>query len=281
MGNTYAQWNVGANKITTLSNVGIGTNNPSSQLDIGIHLSTDIYGIRLNYPALPQNSINVNRELLSLRGAGSTHFVVTRKGVSINTNDPLAQHVKLHVKGGFALIDGNQASLLFDKNSTSVYGQWGIEYDISSSLSGLNFWKPHGSTHNLQNYRMFLADNGQIGMGVDPSEFTDFNTHGYRLHVKNGIITEKVRVELIASWPDFVFDDNYKLRTLDEVEKFLTKNHHLPGIPSEKEMVSKGLDVAEMDALLLQKIEELTLYMIELKKENDDLKKSFIHSKTK
>lgn len=91
---------------------------------------------------------------------------------------------------------------------------------------------------------------------------------GYGLYVDHGIITEKVKVAVKngSEWSDFVFEDDYKLRTLAEVEEFINENKHLPGVPSADDMVDNGLNVAEMDAMLLQKIEELTLYVIELEK---------------
>jgi len=97
---------------------------------------------------------------------------------------------------------------------------------------------------------------------------TPFPT-GYSIYAQNGILTEKakVAVKTTSNWSDFVFDKNYKLRPLSELESFINKNHHLPEIPSAEEVVKEGLDVAQMDAKLLQKIEELTLYMIEMKKE--------------
>jgi hypothetical protein len=70
-----------------------------------------------------------------------------------------------------------------------------------------------------------------------------------------------------------VFADAYQLRSLGEVEAFINKNKHLPDVPSAIEVVEKGVDLGKMDALLLQKIEELTLYMIELKKSNEQLRK--------
>lgn len=97
---------------------------------------------------------------------------------------------------------------------------------------------------------------------------------GYNLYVKQGILTEKLKVAVAgqANWSDFVFDKNYKLKSLSEVELFIQKNKHLPDVPSADEVVKDGIDVANMDAKLLQKIEELTLYMIEMKKENETLK---------
>jgi hypothetical protein len=72
--------------------------------------------------------------------------------------------------------------------------------------------------------------------------------------------------------PDFVFNSDYKLKSLYEVENFINLNKHLPDVPSEKEVTANGLNLGDMNATLLQKVEELTLYMIDLKKENDALK---------
>ncbi len=98
---------------------------------------------------------------------------------------------------------------------------------------------------------------------------------GYRLYVEDGILTERVKVALegTADWADYVFAPDYKLRPLGEVASFIEENGHLPGVPSAEQVVSEGLDLAKMDALLLEKIEEMTLYMIELKKENEELRR--------
>lgn len=71
---------------------------------------------------------------------------------------------------------------------------------------------------------------------------------------------------------DFVFDETYQLETLENVEIYVRKNKHLSGVPSASQQASEGVDVAEMNNILLQKVEELTLYMIELKKEIEFLK---------
>lgn len=94
---------------------------------------------------------------------------------------------------------------------------------------------------------------------------------GYQLYVADGILTEKVKVAVknSADWSDYVFAPTYTLRPLEDVEQFVKTNKHLPGVPSATEVVESGIDVAKMDAKLLEKIEELTLYMIEMKKENE------------
>ena len=97
---------------------------------------------------------------------------------------------------------------------------------------------------------------------------------GYRLYVHDGILTEKVKVAVknTVDWADYVFADNYPLSKLADVEAFVKQNKHLPNVPSAQEMTTQGLDVAKMDAKLLEKIEELTLYLIGLNKEVQDLK---------
>lgn len=81
-------------------------------------------------------------------------------------------------------------------------------------------------------------------------------------------------VKLQSNWPDYVFEPDYKLLGLDELRAFIKQHKHLPEIPSAKEVEENGVSVGEMNALLLKKIEELTLHMIELKGEIDSLKKN-------
>ncbi len=115
---------------------------------------------------------------------------------------------------------------------------------------------------------------------------------GYRLYVADGVLTEKVKVAVKSTndWSDRVFDASYRLRSLNEVDTYIQQNKHLPGVPSAEEVVKEGVDVGQMQAKLLEKVEELTLYVIELKKQNDALTKksrqleqriSRIHGKTR
>jgi hypothetical protein len=98
---------------------------------------------------------------------------------------------------------------------------------------------------------------------------------GYKLYVEEGILTEKVKVAVASSpaWADYVFANDYKLKPLSEVEAYVKENKHLPNIPSASELVKDGLNLGEMQALQMKKIEELTLYLIEMKKEIDTMKK--------
>ncbi len=96
---------------------------------------------------------------------------------------------------------------------------------------------------------------------------------GYRLYVKDGILTEKVKVATVgtADWADYVFDENYHLNSTKDVEEFIEANQHLPNVPSAKEVNENGFDLAKMDATLLRQIEELWLHVIELNKEKENL----------
>lgn len=106
--------------------------------------------------------------------------------------------------------------------------------------------------------------NGNVAIGTS---FTGFPTGNYNLFVEGGIISNEVRVLTKALWYDFVFAPDYQLRPLSEVEQFIKQNRHLPDIPTAEEVAKEGIDVGEMNAKLLLKIEELTLYTIELEKQ--------------
>lgn len=97
---------------------------------------------------------------------------------------------------------------------------------------------------------------------------------GYRLFVEDGIITEKLKVAIPSTehWMDKVFDNDYRLISIAELRSYVSINCHLPGVPSAESVVTAGLDVAEFSAILLSKIEELTLYIIELNHEIENIK---------
>jgi hypothetical protein len=97
----------------------------------------------------------------------------------------------------------------------------------------------------------------------------------YKMAVGGGILTEKIRVATNGTtfWADYVFEPNFKLRSLSEVAKYIKLNKHLPDIPSTAEVTQNGIDLAETQALLLQKVEELTLYVIEQDKQIKKLEK--------
>ncbi len=121
----------------------------------------------------------------------------------------------------------------------------------------------------LSNERMIIRNDGKVGIG-NPVSYPA----GYSLYVGTGIITEKLKIAQGASaeWMDKVFDSDYKLRSLIELEEFISINKHLPEIPTTKEVQKDGIDVGSIEAKLLQKVEELTLYVIQISNENNALR---------
>ncbi|SUP53545.1 Uncharacterised protein [Weeksella virosa] len=125
---------------------------------------------------------------------------------------------------------------------------------------------------------MSVYSTGKITMGTDK-----YDLSGYRLFVKDGIKTERLKVEVASAnqWADHVFNDDYNLMPLNEVKTFINTNKHLPNIPSAKDVVADGgIEQGELNAKLLEKIEELTLHLIQqnekielLQKELEMLKK--------
>jgi hypothetical protein len=107
---------------------------------------------------------------------------------------------------------------------------------------------------------------GSVGIG------TTAPPTGYKLAVNGNVIATAVTVKLLADWPDYVFKKDYQLPTLNQVKDYIDKNHHLPDMPSEKEVTVNGLNLGEMNKLLTKKVEELTLYLIEKDKEIQVLK---------
>jgi hypothetical protein len=102
---------------------------------------------------------------------------------------------------------------------------------------------------------------------------------GYKLSVDGNIATEEVRVQNSVAWPDYVFEQDYNLRSFETLKAFLKTNKHLPEVPSAKEINSNGIQLGEMQAVLLKKIEELTLYIIELEERTQQLEAQIAHPK--
>jgi hypothetical protein len=141
-----------------------------------------------------------------------------------------------------------------------------VAYEVSGQavnttiLSNIQDYIPNmDETHFVNN---FLVMGNNVGIGTTaPDE---------KLTVKGKIHTQEVRVDMAGPLvPDYVFASDYKLKSLQEVEAYIKQNNHLPEIPSAQEIEKNSLMLAEMNMGLLKKIEELTFYMIEMKKEND------------
>lgn len=114
---------------------------------------------------------------------------------------------------------------------------------------------------------MTLTSDGKVGIGTT-------NPGTFKLAVEGKIGAREVKVTLQNPWPDYVFNNNYKLRSLYNLEQYIMANKHLPGMPSAEEVNKDGgIELGQMNAKLLEKIEELTLHLIELNKKVEKLEK--------
>ncbi|WP_396152125.1 beta strand repeat-containing protein [Flavobacterium sp.] len=164
-------------------------------------------------------------------------------------------------------------------------GKFPNEYELTTGFSTNYFWTQASNKNHFSNdvSNLNYAINplgGKVSIGTTninlDADCPDCNN--YRLFVAQGIRTEKVRVDIasVKGWADYVFAKDYSLMPLNDLEKFIKINGHLPNIPKAEEVVKEGIDLGAMDAKLLEKIEELTIHTIELNKKNEALEKEKI-----
>ncbi|WP_461630293.1 hypothetical protein [Labilibaculum euxinus] len=215
-------------------NVGIGTLTPRSRLDIGKSVGAN-NGLRVG------DYIELNeRETVNNAGIISFNAVIDDGDVSkfkpVWSGSSTASGMVLTMESGGC-------------SNLDFYGNtWGIDA-TACSLSEF--------THVMR-----LNVNGSVGIGTQ-------NTNGYKLAVNGKIRAKEIKVE--ANWADFVFEEDYKLRSLNDLDVFIKESKHLPEIPTQDEVKKDGVSLGEMNAKLLQKIEELTLYVIEQQKQIQEL----------
>lgn len=144
--------------------------------------------------------------------------------------------------------------------------QQGLNFDATGLNAGITF-----STNS--NKRMRVDSTGLL-VGTDSSDWNALHVPEDFIAAFDGkFISEGIRILPSSQWPDFVFSPEYKLTPLSELQKSIDEHKHLPGIPKAEEIQNEGIDVANMQSLLLQKVEELTLYLIEQEKQIEVLQK--------
>lgn len=231
-------------KATNSMVIGSGTGNSESQM-----LKNEIP----NSLMIGFNSVNP-----TLFVSNSTGFNTTGKIGIGNITSPKS---KLHIKS-----DNNEdAGMILEPTniSNSAYIQLHNENNVIKAE------KETGMSLTSQNNDInLIAKNVVMNAKVAINTTTSFaKGYDYALAVSGGILTTKVLVKEVTEWYDDVFDDGYDLISISELERFIEDNGHLPDIPSETHVLDKGYDMVEMDGLLLKKIEELSLYAIELNKQ--------------
>ena len=187
---------------------------------------------------------------------GSNIFFNTGK-VGMGTNDPLVQ---AHIKGGIELLRLESSSdpmLSFYEGST--YKAWFQAYDNDFYIVNRMPGRLRLRTNNVD--RLVIESDGSVVIGGAAG------ADGYKLSVNGKMACEEILIDAAAYWPDYVFEKDYPLLSIDDFEKSVIENKHLPGIPSAEEVSENGgQQVGETQRQLLEKVEELSLYVIELNK---------------
>lgn len=233
-------------------NVAIGTTSLSEKLHVAGNIKLDGSGTPVSsFINFNNNDIlkyNDTDNLWTFSSDGGVNFSIRNDNVGIGTANPTK---KLQIQG-----TGSNNSLFLSSNGNFDGGQ--IE------------WRNNQSRHwNIDQYNSqlrFFTENSSDGDGIPRVAIDENGT--FRI---DGTLKAKEIVVQTNVWSDFVFEDDYKLRSLNEVENYINENNHLPDIPSAKEVEESGVSLGSMDSKLLQKVEELTLYTINLEKRIKEL----------
>ncbi len=265
------------NAIYRSGNVGIGGTSPS-QFKLGIRSTTN--------PALQikHNTTQASVELAIATFNGSYSNIAKTGDVVFRTGG--------YVTGDFIIASRSSDDIVFttgawnteaEKFRIDVSGRVTVGAFASNTLfeSGYKFFVDQGiyAFGAIKTKNDLLVD-GMVRVG---NVSTPNIGSGYKMYVERGILTERVKVALSSTtdWFDHVFEPEYELMSLHQLKKFIETNKHLPDIPSAQELVDEGgVELKEMTQLHMKKIEELTLYILEmnerlekLEKENEELKK--------
>lgn len=273
--------------------VGIGTNAPTSSLTLN---GTDpIFQLRNDemdkgFIQLVDNDMKTGTNLSNPSG----RFIVRTNGgdrlfVSGNGNVGIgaaSNFYKLDVSGdsrvtGNHYVEGLVKSESMEINSNAPFleihttsnGTFGkIEIDNSNNVVlGKSFFGGAlvlDGAIGSSTKRFYVSKANQFNIG------TGINASGYTLSVEGKVIATDFTTSAIVNWPDYVFADEYKLKPLADVRKFISENKHLPGIPAAAEIEKNGIQLGDMSKRLMEKVEELTLYIINMQEQIDNLKKN-------
>ena len=240
-----------------------GLTNPVTNLQV-LSGTAGVSGLRLNNLPLSTTATAANDKTLSVDATGNVILVTAPAGFT----NPLTN---LQVQSGTAGVSGLTLNNVNSASATTTANGKVLSVDATGNVilvpatatvlpAGADVWDQlvNGADYLIRN-----KNNKSVMIGTVAAAKTSID---YKLYVEKGILAEKVKVSAQANWPDYVFGKDYSLMPLKEVENYISTNNHLPEVPSAEVIAKDGLDLGKMDATLLKKVEELTLYLIEQNK---------------
>ncbi len=282
----FSQATQATNAISSTSYLGTSNNNDvvfkRNGTEIG-KLTTNSTSLGVNSKAV-NNSISIGTDTGMSSNGSNNLFIGNNAGSS---NEGGNNNIFIGNSAGYYLHDGSNNVYLgvgagadndgsnnvfigfYAGETESVNNKLFIE---NSSSSNPLIWGDFAQDQLKFNAKVGIGGNSTTGFGNYPTTAGSVNVSNYNLFVKGGILTEEVRVSLNSTWADYVFHKDYNLKSLEEVEQFITENGHLPNVPSAKQVKEDGIELGEMAKIQQEKIEELTLYIIEQNKEIEKLK---------
>lgn len=219
---------------------------------------TEVYSTSINFPAFKGVKSHAPGILTDEPGVLGQNTVVDYWGIGV-----LGRGGYIGVKGE---VTGSSNGAYIGMHGLSNSPNNGTNYGllVEAGNAATNYGIYSVASGGLTNYAGYFQGNlfasGNVGIG------TTVYATGYKLSVDGKIACEEVLVDLSGDWPDYVFESSYNLTPLDELRSFISHHGHLPGIPSAAEVKEKGIELGEMNKALLQKIEELTLYILDQEK---------------
>jgi hypothetical protein len=253
--------------INTDGQMGIGTQSPTEKLEVAGNVKVDGKMIVNRISTmdsvlyLGDSSIVIGTGWTSGNEFGGYRIYTknsnnTLSGLAIGMNAFASSAPYAFAVGNFAKALKPQSVAIGKNMINTIENTFMIGFNTSPSITPTLFVGPAGVG----------SLTGNVGIGTTLTS----NPNPYKLAVKGTIGAWEVIIEnTSAAWSDFVFDKDYELLSLYDLEKYIAKNKHLPDVPSASEVQDKGINVAKMDATLLKKIEELTLYTIVQQKQID------------
>ncbi|MES2747559.1 MAG: hypothetical protein V4648_04225 [Bacteroidota bacterium] len=265
--NTYIGQNAGGGASISAPNTG-NTNtfvgNIAGQYNVN-GSNNAFFGIQSGYG----NTSGSNNAFFGANSGGNNGGGDGNVFIGVNTGSEFGQgdnNCFIGYNAGQEAIGSNNI-FLGSYSGASYQGDNKLMIDVVDSQYPL-IWGDFANDQLKFNGKVGIGGTSTAGFGNYPTTSGGVSVANYKLFVKGGILTEEVRVNLATAWADYVFDEKYNLKALTEVEQFIAKNGHLPNVPSAKEVKENGIELGEMAKIQQEKIEELTLYVIEQNKIN-------------